>query len=72
MLLHELVHIYLGPVSFSNEVYGVNEVIALEKGRKETNAANYVFFVGSRFGFLYTLAFFSSVGAYADGWLCSL
>ncbi|KAL8894603.1 MAG: hypothetical protein Q9207_008460 [Kuettlingeria erythrocarpa] len=47
LLLHELMHLMLGEVSFEHEVYPVNEVVKLSPAKSASNAANYAYFVGN-------------------------
>ena len=47
MLLHELLHLYLGPDRVENEMYEINEAMALPLSERLINVANYVYFVGS-------------------------
>ena len=47
VLLHELVHMYLGQPSLPAEVYDVNPVMSLPPSQSAINPENYAFFVGS-------------------------
>ncbi|KAL8756990.1 MAG: hypothetical protein Q9184_004327 [Pyrenodesmia sp. 2 TL-2023] len=47
LLLHELMHLMLGEVSFESEVYNVNKVVKLGPAKSAINAANYAYFVGN-------------------------
>ena len=47
ILLHELLHLYLGPDRVENETYEINEAMALPLSERLINVANYVYFVGS-------------------------
>ena len=48
ILLHELLHVYLGPDRVGNEAYEINEAMALPLSERLINVANYVYFVGSK------------------------
>ena len=47
VLLHELVHMYLGQPSLPVEVYDVNPAMSLPPSQSAINPENYAFFVGS-------------------------
>ncbi|MCJ1421762.1 hypothetical protein MMC32_008129 [Xylographa parallela] len=47
VLLHELVHMYLGQSSLAVEVYDVNPAMSLPPSQAAINPENYAFFVGS-------------------------
>lgn len=47
-LLHELVHLYLGPESLRPEVYTLWDVINLTAEESAINPASYVFYIASR------------------------
>ena len=54
VLLHELLHVYLGSDRLEKEAYEINEAMASPLSVRLINVANYVYFVGSKSSTLFS------------------